>query len=205
MPHIVLLGDSTLDNAAYTDGGPAVVTQLRAVLPPGWEATLVAVDGATTRTLGPQLDAIPPGATHLLLSVGGNDALQHAGLYGEPAASVGHALGLVADAVAEFERDYRAVLGRVLARGLPTVVCTIYEGCFPDPEFQRFASTAAALFDDAILHVARERALATIDLRQVCSADEDYVNCIEPSVVGGGKIARAIGAVMVGRMGDVRR
>lgn len=162
LPHIVLLGDSTLDNAAYTDGGPDVVAQLRAVLPPGWEATLAAVDGATTRTLGPQLAAIPAGATHLVLS-------------------------------------------RVLARGLPTVVCTIYEGCFPDPAFQRFAATAAALFDDAILCIAREHALPTIDLRQVCVSDEDYVNSVEPSAVGGGKIARAIGAVMGERMEDVRR
>ncbi len=42
-----------------------------------------------------------------------------------------------------------------------------------------------------------EHAPVTMDLRQVCSADEDYVNCIEPSVVGGGKIARAIGAEML--------
>jgi hypothetical protein len=30
MPHLILLGDSILDNAAYTEGGPDVVTQLRA-------------------------------------------------------------------------------------------------------------------------------------------------------------------------------
>ena len=29
MPHVVLLGDSILDNGAYTSGGPDVVTQLR--------------------------------------------------------------------------------------------------------------------------------------------------------------------------------
>jgi hypothetical protein len=37
--HVVLLGDSVLDNAGYLGGrGPDVVTQLRARLPAGWRA-----------------------------------------------------------------------------------------------------------------------------------------------------------------------
>ena len=46
MAHLCLLGDSIFDNAAYVGGGPDVVTQLRAALPTGWKATLLAVDGA---------------------------------------------------------------------------------------------------------------------------------------------------------------
>ena len=49
MSHIVLLGDSIFDNAAYVRGGPDVVTQLRELLPRGWQATLAAVDGAIRR------------------------------------------------------------------------------------------------------------------------------------------------------------
>ena len=33
MQHLVLLGDSILDNGAYTAGGPAVIEQVRAILP----------------------------------------------------------------------------------------------------------------------------------------------------------------------------
>lgn len=40
--HVALLGDSTLDNRRYTDGGPAVVDQLEAVLGDGHAVTLVA-------------------------------------------------------------------------------------------------------------------------------------------------------------------
>jgi AraC-like DNA-binding protein len=40
MIHIVLLGDSIFDNAAYVAGGPDVVRQLRDTLPSGWRATL---------------------------------------------------------------------------------------------------------------------------------------------------------------------
>ena len=49
MSHVVLLGDSIFDNAAYVAGGPDVVEQLRERLPAGSQATLCAVDGAVTR------------------------------------------------------------------------------------------------------------------------------------------------------------
>ena len=77
MPHLVLIGDSIFDNAAYTRGGPDVVSQVRGLLPPGWEATLLAVDGSTTDHVAGQLGRLPSQATHLVLSVGGNDALAH--------------------------------------------------------------------------------------------------------------------------------
>jgi hypothetical protein len=75
MPHVVLLGDSIFDNAAYVRGGPDVVRQLREMLPAGWSATLLAVDGAVTRSVPAQIARLPADATHLVLSVGGNDAL----------------------------------------------------------------------------------------------------------------------------------
>jgi hypothetical protein len=43
--HVVLLGDSIFDNAAYTGREPDVITHLRRLLPNGWQATLCAVDG----------------------------------------------------------------------------------------------------------------------------------------------------------------
>ena len=45
MRHVVLLGDSTLDNGAYTGGSPDVLATLLPLLPSGWRATLLAVDG----------------------------------------------------------------------------------------------------------------------------------------------------------------
>jgi hypothetical protein len=79
-----------------------------------------------------------------------------------------------------------------LQRGLPTALCTIYNGSFPDPVFQRLASTALTVFNDAILRVAFERGLPVIDLRLICTTREDYINSIEPSSLGGTRIARAI-------------
>ena len=75
---------------------------------------------------------------------------------------------------------------------MPLVVCTIYNGNFADEEFQTMARIVAAVFDDAILRVSREKGLRTIDLRLVCTRPEDYANPIEPSSTGGRKIADAI-------------
>src|SRR3954451_4297654 len=78
MPHLVLLGDSIFDNGAYTDGGPDVVSQTRNLLPTGWTASLLAIDGSTTGDVAQQVAGLPADTTHLVLSVGGNDALIHA-------------------------------------------------------------------------------------------------------------------------------
>jgi hypothetical protein len=66
--HVVLLGDSILDNGAYTEGGPDVVTHLRGMLPTGCRATLLAVDGSLVEDLDGQQSDIPPDTTHLVVA-----------------------------------------------------------------------------------------------------------------------------------------
>jgi hypothetical protein len=78
MKHVVLLGDSIFDNAAYVRGGPSVIEQLRKKLPDQWAATLSAVDGSVLENVHGQLKRLPTDASHLVVSAGGNDALLHA-------------------------------------------------------------------------------------------------------------------------------
>ena len=197
MPHVVLLGDSIFDNAAYVPGGPDVVTHLGGLLPDGWRATLLAVDGAVITDVPRQVERVPRDATHLVLSVGGNDALGHVDLLTRPARSGGEVLGWLADAAAAFELRYRAMLARVLKLARPLTLCTIYNGNLGEPS-QRPATAALAVFDDAILRIAMEHALPVIELRRVCTEPADYANPIEPSVRGGAKIARAVAGAVVG-------
>ncbi len=68
MGHVVLLGDSVLDNGAYTAGGPDVAAHLRHTLPPGWRATLLALDASFTHQVPSQLARLPQDATHLVIS-----------------------------------------------------------------------------------------------------------------------------------------
>jgi hypothetical protein len=201
MPHVVLLGDSIFDNAAYVAGGQDVVTHLRGELPDGWKATLSAIDGATTRDMPIQYGRIPADATHLVLSVGGNDALMNVDILERRASSAGEALWMLADVCDAFATRYDAVLRDLMGRGLPLTVCTIYEGNFPDARMQRLAATALTVFNDAILRHAIRAGLSVIELRLVCTEPADYANPIEPSVQGGAKIASAI-ARAVGANGD---
>src|SRR3954464_12457134 len=94
--HIALLGDSIFDNGAYTRGEPDVVTHLRTLLPNPWKTTLCAVDGATTATLEPQLARVPRDATHLVVSIGGNDALQSTDVLSMRVSSAAQALEALA-------------------------------------------------------------------------------------------------------------
>ncbi|HSN88347.1 MAG TPA: SGNH/GDSL hydrolase family protein [Thermoanaerobaculia bacterium] len=200
--HLVLLGDSIFDNRAYTAGEPDVVSHLGAVLPAGWRATLCAVDGSITADLPDQVEGLPADASHLAVSIGGNDALMNSDLLSLPVKSTTEALDLFGDRVTLFEASYRAAIGKVLRLGLPTTVCTIYNGNFPDPQYARTASLALAMFNDVILRIAFELSLSVIDLRLVCTEPGDYANPIEPSGRGGLKIARAI-ARAVGALEEV--
>lgn len=192
MGHVILLGDSVFDNAAYVAGGPDVVRQLRDVLPAGWRATLGAVDGSVTTGVARQLEWLPGDATHLIVSVGGNDALQASDILTASAASTAEALLKLAAVRDQFEFNYRQMMGHLLARRLPIAVCTIYYPRFPDETMQRLAVAALASFNDCIIRAAFAAGLPLLDLRLICSDDEDYANPIEPSVRGGEKIAAAI-------------
>ena len=192
MPHIVLLGDSIFDNGSYTNGKPDVVTQVRGVLPSGWKASLLAVDGATTGGIDMQLGRLPADTSHLVMSVGGNDALASKHILQAQVRTTGEALMLLSRAVAEFETSYRKAVNACLRKQLPLTVCTIYNGNFPDPAYQRQVTTALTAFNDVIIRVGTEHGLSVLELRQICTKPEDYANPIEPSSIGGAKIANAI-------------
>lgn len=197
MRHVVLLGDSIFDNAAYVHGGPDVVTQLRASLPADARASLLAVDGAVTANVRAQLARVPADATDLVLSVGGNDALAHIGLLQRRARHGAEVLGWFADAVRPFAAEYRALVETLVRGGRPVAVCTIYEGWL-EPALQRAAAVGIAIFNDAIQRVARTAGVAVIELRDVCTEAGDYANPIEPSVRGGARIAAAIRLQVLG-------
>jgi hypothetical protein len=151
----------------------------------------VAVDGDTTVDLPARLGDVPGDATHLVVSIGGNDALANSDLLGLPIASTGDALALFGERIAGFEEDYRAALSGVLALGRETAVCTIYNGNL-ESDLASLARVALMIFNDVILRVAIEHGLTVIDLRLVCTEPSDYANPIEPSGPGGRKIAAAI-------------
>lgn len=190
--HIILLGDSILDNAAYVMGGPDVRTQLQWRLPPGSKVSLNAVDGSVTFDVQRQLKKMPADATHLIVSAGGNDALANLSFLDEKVYSAAEALEKLADIADWFEHEYDLMLQSILSHKLATVLCTIYYPRFPDRILQRTSVTALSTFNDCITRAAFSRGLPLLDLRLICNEDCDYANPIEPSAHGGEKIAAAI-------------
>jgi len=192
MKHVTLLGDSVFDNGAYVGGGPDVVTQLRQRLPAGWRAALAAVDGGVIRDIPRQLERLPDDATHLVISVGGNDALDFSAVLGAPSHSVANTLEQLAAIRGEFARNYGRMIEAIRHRGLPTAVCTIYDPRYPDAARRRISATALCVINDAIIREAASAGVPIIDLRLVCNENDDFANPIEPSSQGGWKIAGAI-------------
>jgi lysophospholipase L1-like esterase len=188
--HIVLLGDSIFDNGPYTAGGPAVIDHLRAGLPPGQAATLLAVDGHMVEDVPFQLRKTPGGATHFFLSVGGNDALEHVELLSHRVDTAGHGLALLGRAAEEFADAYQGLLDYLVRELSWLQVCTVYNGNFGAEA--PMVSAAVRLFNDAIQRAANRRGLAVVELRDLLNRPEHYANPIEPSVEGGRVLAEEL-------------
>jgi len=191
MNHLVLLGDSIFDNAAYVANGPSVIQQVNSQLPGDWQATLLAVDGDTSVDVAKQLTMLPLDLSHIVLSVGGNDALECIPRLETSASTVKQGLTALTQIKREFEANYKALISTLLTLKLPLMVCTIYDHVpgLP-PELQ----TALGLFNDVILREAICREFPVLDLRMVCTETDDYSekSPIEPSAKGGEKIAARI-------------
>lgn len=211
MGHLVLLGDSVFDNGTYVGPGrPDVAQQVRARLseetkPPGeteplgeTEVTLLARDGHYISDVPRQMRRLPNSATHLFLSVGGNDGLRYLDAiegFDREVQSFSGAVRRLREIQEDFREDYRPVLQEVLRAGLPTALCTVYNGNFQE-EVQDVVDTILPVINDVIIEAAVREGLPLIDLgRALCEPDRDYANSIEPSAQGGQKIAGAVAEI----------
>ena len=192
MAHIVLLGDSIFDNKAYVGGEPDVIEHLRAMIAPGWAATLKAVDGSLVENVGSQLASSPETVTHFVISTGGNNALMNADVLNLQVSTSAEVFTVLSNRLEEFERQYQKMLETVLRRNLPVTVCTIYNPNFAEPALQKIATAALSNFNDVIIRRAITAGIPFLDLRLICSEKADYANEIEPSSTGGRKIAAKI-------------
>ena len=209
MKHIVLLGDSIFDNDSYVGYNELdVPNQLKSLVNNDCRVTNLAVDGHVTSHIVTQLNNLPSDATHLFVSVGGNDALGHLSILNEPIPTIGDAFQKMYLIGENFQKAYSEMLDSVLVHKLPTTVCSIYYPKFDAQslnrvelylpqqviaeQLQQMAMAAETIFNDIIMYEAFKRNLPLIDLRVLCNEDEDFANPIEPSCIGGLKIANKI-------------
>jgi len=78
------------------------------------------------------------------------------------------------------------------------MVLTGYNPCFDghgmDATYQQAAESAVPIFNDAIQQEAHRRSFNVLELRRHFTDQADYANPIEPSAVGGAKLATAMKA-----------
>ena len=209
---IVLLGDSIFDNGSYVKEGESdVLGHLRQELKPyNQNAELLARDGAVTAEVINQmsdLDSHKP--THLVISCGGNDALQvryglselmnmmvSPNLLGaiKTIGNLTNLLGSLLEIRSRFQVDYSNLLAAARRTELAVVVCTIYDKC---PGVEEYERMLLSIFNDIIISQASSYAIPVIDLRAICNEPSDYsdVSPIEPSTHGAAKIAKRIAMV----------
>lgn len=192
MTRVALLGDSVFDNGRYVSPGPGVAQQLAEHFP----VHMIARDGAVTTDIKKQLRRLDGDETHLVLSVGGNDALKHQRVLRETVRSMSEALGRMGDIRDQFECDYSKMLSRVAAVGVPVIALTIYRANFASDGYNFIADTAVSLFNDVIQSQAARYSVQVLDTRRVFTLPADYANEIEPSVHGGEKLVHEIGSML---------
>ncbi len=186
--HIILLGDSILDNAPYVTPRPeCVLHQVRAA---GCRATLRARDGAVmSHVRDKQLQLrLPLDATVLVLSIGGNNGLRAlARMQHAPWTTLTSFFG-------DFRREYEELVDHVLlSQELPLVLCTIYQPQFRETHgwlVQAVVDVGVRLMNRAIRGAAEAHGLAVLDLWAIFTRREDYANAIEPGIPGGHKLVR---------------
>jgi len=89
--HIVLCGDSIFDNGSYVRGEPDVAEQVREQLPDS-KVTLLAIDGNETKDVKDQLNNLPDDATHIFISIGGNDGINRMDVFDQGVKTIGDAM-----------------------------------------------------------------------------------------------------------------
>lgn len=189
---VFMLGDSIFDNKVYVGTAPAVIEQVRGELPKGWKAILGARDGAVVADVEKQRrEPLVPGQ-FVFVSAGGNDALQSAEILDKKVQSSARVFAELAGISQEFTKRYEKMVQTIVALGGNTTLCTIYDPNFDEPQLQRNAKVALSVFNDCITRSAVRAGLPVLDLRTVFTDRADYANAIEPSPVGGLKIAKLV-------------
>jgi hypothetical protein len=73
------------DSGAQVSSGVPVIQQVRARMPAEWRAALLARDGAVITSVLAQIQQLLASASHLVFSVGGNDAIRYRHIRSSPA------------------------------------------------------------------------------------------------------------------------
>lgn len=195
--HVVLLGDSTLDNGRYLnlDGGEVSVEKqlMRRCMEQGWDMTVLAQDGSMLEDVRQrQLPLIPECATHLVMSASGNDLLLLLNQMVAQNFSMGSIYGAVVNGLQEVADSYREILQTLKSTGRHLACCTVYRPNFNHMFFKALAIFSLGLHNGRIRGASQDLDISVIDLASIFDAHEDFATPLELSTRGGGKLVENI-------------
>ena len=195
---LVLLGDSIIDNKTYVlDGEFSVLEHIKSKTET--PVTQLALDGATTDdVINSQINVIPFGTSHIVLSIGGNDLLNEIGFLMEDFKyTPNQVLERCQSLIAPITQKYESIVSQLKTTSRANLLlCTVYEGNLEGSVmYDDIAISSRAmlsLFNDSIYKTHNMFKTEILELRNIFVSPEDYANPIEPSHIGGEKLARAI-------------
>jgi len=196
---VLLYGDSIIDNKYYlSEGEKSVLEHLQTISTD--EFIQIALDGdTTTDVLDKQLQVstIKDGS-NIVLSIGGNDLLQHLPfLYKSNFENINEGLeSLQNEIFSPLAERYEAIVESLSSYRANLLLLTVYEGDLGrTDEFRGVLDSSkimASAFNDIVYKTAKKYGADVLELRHIFTSSEDYANPIEPSHIGGEKLAKAI-------------
>ena len=95
-----------------------------------------------------------------------------------------------------FTKQYETIVANLSSHRANLLLCTVYEGDLVDSDefsdVNNSSKTMVSLFNDIVYRTANKYRADVLELREIFVRPEDYANPIEPSHIGGGKLAKAI-------------
>jgi lysophospholipase L1-like esterase len=194
--HVSLLGDSIIDNKVYVGEGELSVTEHLQRNSSSY-FSMIAVDGDTTAdVLDNQLDNLKEPVSHIVLSIGGNDLLQNLYLLQDETSGMKFALEKCSELISEIQENYIKILEHLSQNDTKVLLCTVYEGDLESDlllaEYDKAGQVMLKMHNDTVYYLASKFEVDVLELRNIFTNKEDYANPIEPSHIGGEKLAKAI-------------
>ena len=94
------------------------------------------------------------------------------------------------------QQKYESIVANLSNYRAKLLLCTVYEGDLVDSdEFSDViysSKTMLSIFNDLVYRTAQKYNADVLELRDIFVSSEDYANPIEPSHIGGEKLAKAI-------------
>jgi len=194
--HVSLLGDSIIDNKVYVGEGELSVTEHLQHKSSSY-FTMIAVDGDTTKdVLDNQLDNLKESVSHIVLSIGGNDLLQNLHLLQDETSGMKFALEKCSELISQIQENYIKILEHLSQYDAKVLLCTVYEGDLESDlllaKYDKAGQVMLKMHNDTVYYLASKFEVDVLELRNIFTNKEDYANPIEPSHIGGEKLAKAI-------------